>query len=169
MLMYASRPHIGIVGVKLLYPDNTVQHGGLILSINGVAAHAYVNADRYYKGDFGRLSVPFNYDGSTAACLMTSRKIFDEVGGLEEDLKVNFNDVDFNLKVLDKGYFNIFVPTVELYHYESKSRGLDIDKKKLERTKQETEYMLSKWKDKLVYSKFYNINYSKHYVYKLKK
>ena len=169
MLMYATRPHIGTVGVKLLYPDNTVQHGGLILGINGIASHAYIGVDRHYKGDFGRLEVPFNYDGTTAACLMISKKKYEEVGGLEEGLKVNFNDVDFNMKVLDKGYYNIFVPTVELYHYESKSRGIDLDKKKLERTKQETNYMLEKWKDKLVYSRFYNINYSKHYVYMLKK
>ena len=151
MVMYASRPHIGTVGVKLLYPDNTIQHGGLVLGINGIAAHAYVNADRNIKGEFGRLEVPFNYDGSTAACLMISKKKYNEVGGLEEDLKVNFNDVDFNLKVLEKGYYNIFVPTVEMYHYESKSRGLDINKEKLEN------------------SRFYNINYSKHYVYKLEK
>ena len=169
MLMYASRPHIGTVGVKLLYPDNTVQHGGLILGINGIASHAYINADRHFKGEFGRLEVPFNYDGTTAACLMISKKKYEEVGGLEEELKANFNDVDFNLKVLEKGYYNIFVPQAELYHYESKSRGLDLDKKKLEQTKQETEYMLKKWNDKLVYSRFYNINYSKHYVYMLKK
>lgn len=169
MLMYAEQPHIGTVGVKLLYPDNTVQHGGLILSINGIASHAYINADRNYVGHFGRLEVPFNYDGTTAACLMISRKKYDEVGGLEEDLKVNFNDVDFNLKVLEKGYYNIFVPIVELYHYESKSRGLDLSKEKIERTKQETNYMLDKWKDKLVHSRFYNDNYSKHFVYMLKK
>lgn len=169
MLMYASRPHIGTVGVKLLYPDNTIQHGGLILGINGIASHAYINADRHFKGEFGRLEVPFNYDGTTAACLMISKKKYEEVGGLEEELKANFNDVDFNIKVLEKGYYNIFVPQAELYHYESKSRGLDLDKKKLEQTKQETEYMLKKWNDKLVYSRFYNINYSKHYVYMLKK
>ncbi len=169
MLMYASRPHVGAVGVKLLYPDNTIQHGGLILGINGIASHAYINADRNSHGHFGRLIVPYNYDGSTAACLMVSKKKYQEVGGLEEELKVNFNDVDFNLKLLEKGYYNLFVPTVELYHYESKSRGLDLSKEKLERTKQETTYMLNKWNKKLVNSRFYNKNYSKHFVYMLEK
>lgn len=169
LVMFASRPHIGAVGAKLLYPDNTIQHGGIVMGINGVASHAYVYASRYDGGDFGRLKAPFNYGGVTAACLMVSKKKFEEVGGLEEELKVNFNDVDFNLKLLDKGYYNVFLPTVELYHYESKSRGIDLTKEQRERTKQETTYMVNKWSKELANNAFYNINYSKHAVYKLEK
>ncbi len=169
MVMYASRSHIGAVGVKLLYPDNTIQHGGMILGINGIASHAYIGASRNFGGYFGRLKAPFNYSGVTAACLMVEKKKYEEVGGLEEDLKVNFNDVDFNLKLLEKGYYNVFLPMVELYHYESKSRGLDISKEKFERTQKETTYMLDKWGKKLAQDKFYNVNYSRNAVYMLEK
>lgn len=169
MVMYASRPHIGAVGVKLLYPDNTIQHGGMIIGINGVASHAYINMPRTFGGHFGRLKAPFNYGGVTAACLMVEKKKYNEVGGLEEELQVNFNDVDFNMKLTKKGYYNVFLPQVELYHYESKSRGLDISKEKRERTQKETSYMLNKWGKELTQDKFYNINYSRNSVYMLEK
>lgn len=169
MVMYASRPHIGAVGAKLLYPDNTIQHGGMIIGINGVASHAYINMPRTYGGQFGRLKAPFNYGGVTAACLMVEKKKYNEVGGLEEELKVNFNDVDFNMKLTKKGYYNVFLPQVELYHYESKSRGLDISKEKRQRTQNETTYMLNKWGKELTQDKFYNINYSRNSVYMLEK
>ena len=167
--MYASRPHIGAVGAKLLYPDNTIQHGGMIIGINGVASHAYINMPRTYGGHFGRLKAPFNYGGVTAACLMVEKKKYNEVGGLEEELQVNFNDVDFNMKLTKKGYYNVFLPQVELYHYESKSRGLDISKEKRQRTQNETAYMLNKWGKELTQDKFYNINYSRNSVYMLEK
>ena len=169
MVMYASRPHIGAVGAKLLYPDNTIQHGGMIIGINGVASHAYINMPRTYGGQFGRLKAPFNYGGVTAACLMVEKKKYNEVGGLEEELQVNFNDVDFNMKLTKKGYYNVFLPQVELYHYESKSRGLDISKEKRQRTQNETAYMLNKWGKELTQDKFYNINYSRNSVYMLEK
>ncbi len=169
MVMYASRPHIGAVGAKLLYPDNTIQHGGMIIGINGVASHAYINMPRTYGGQFGRLKAPFNYGGVTAACLMVEKKKYNEVSGLEEELKVNFNDVDFNMKLTKKGYYNVFLPQVELYHYESKSRGLDISKEKRQRTQNETAYMLNKWGKELTQDKFYNINYSRNSVYMLEK
>ena len=169
MVMYASRPHIGAVGAKLLYPDNTIQHGGMIIGINGVASHAYINMPRTYGGHFGRLKAPFNYGGVTAACLMVEKKKYNEVGGLEEELQVNFNDVDFNMKLTKKGYYNVFLPQVELYHYESKSRGLDISKEKRQRTQNETAYMLNKWGKELTQDKFYNINYSRNSVYMLEK
>ena len=169
MVMYASRPHVGAVGVKLLYPDNTIQHGGMIIGINGVASHAYINMPRTFGGHFGRLKAPFNYGGVTAACLMVEKKKYNEVGGLDEKLQVNFNDVDFNMKLIKKGYYNVFLPHVELYHYESKSRGLDISKEKRERTQRETAYMLNKWGKKLAKDKFYNVNYSRNAVYMLEK
>lgn len=160
MVGYASRPHIGCVGAKLLYSDETIQHAGVILGLGGVASHAYIGADRNNVGYFGRLCVPYNYSANTAACLMVSKKKFDMVGGLEEDLKVAYNDIDFNIKLLEKGYYNVFLPQIELFHYESKSRGLDTKGEKKERFLKETEYMNNKWGDILYSDKYYNSNFS---------
>ena len=88
---------------------------------------------------------------------------------LDEKLSVNFNDVDFNIKLTDKGYYNVFLPQVELYHYESKSRGLDITKEKFEQTQKEAEYIRTKWKEKLLHDPFYNKNYSVNEIYMLEK
>ena len=166
MLGYASQSHIGAVGVKLLYPDETVQHGGVILGLGGIAAHAFLNTPRDEITWGGRLSVPYNYSAVTAACLMVERKKWQEVKGLEEKLKVAFNDVDFNLKLLKKGYYNVFIPQVLLYHHESKSRGLDNTPEKYKRFVSEVNYMSEKWEKELMNDRFYNPNYSllKDYV-----
>lgn len=169
MVGYASQKHVGTVGAKLYYPDDTIQHGGMVMGIHGVASHAYLNYGRDFGGYFGKLKAPCNYGGNTAACLMVSKKKYNEVLGFEEDLAVNFNDVDFNLKMTDKGYYNVFLPQVELYHYESKSRGLDITKEKFEQTQKEAEYIRGKWKEKLAHDPFYNKNYSVNEIYMLEK
>ncbi len=161
MVGYASLPHIGAVGVKLLYPDNTVQHGGVILGLGGVASHAYIGVNRKYVGSYGRLRVPYNYSAVTAACLMIKKTKFDEVKGLDETLKVAYNDIDFNLKLIQKGYYNIFLPQVELYHHESKSRGYDTTTDKYKRFVQEQEYMYKKWPEEIAFDKMYNVNFSK--------
>lgn len=169
MVGYASLPHAGAVGVKLLYPDNTIQHAGVILGLGGVASHAYIGSSRKNPGFYGRTRVPYNYGAVTAACLMVSKKKYEEVGGLEEELKVAYNDVDFNLKLAQKGYYNIFLPQVELYHFESKSRGLDTEGEKYQRFLKESEYMWNKWKPELEKDKFYNPNFSKKYWFVLEK
>lgn len=171
MVSYASLSHIGAVGAKLLYPDATVQHGGVILGLGGVASHAYIGSTREDIGMFGRLRVPYNYSAVTAACLVVSKSKFLEVGGLEEDLKVAYNDVDFNLKLLEKGYYNIFLPQVELFHFESKSRGMDTTTEKYQRFLKESKYMYDKWDDKIKNDHFYNPNFSKKgwFVLKIKK
>jgi len=166
MVRYASLKHVGVVGVKLLYPDNTIQHGGVILGFGGVAGHAFINQKRNYSGPFSTLKVVRNVGGNTAACIMIDRKKYLEVDGLDEKIKVAFNDVDFNLKMLDKGYYNVFLPNVELYHYESKSRGLEDTPSKIKRFNSEVDYMKEKWKDKLS-DPYYNDNYSYFYDYKL--
>ena len=160
MVGYASQSHIGCVGVKLLYPDETIQHAGVILGLGGVASHAYVGADRNDLGYFGRLCVPYNYSANTAACIIISKKKYDEVNGLDEKLKVAYNDVDFNIKLLCRGYFNVFLPQVELFHYESKSRGLDTVGEKKKRFENEEKYMYDKWKNTLYKDRFYNSNFS---------
>ena len=163
MVGYAMQPHIGAVGAKLLYPDNTVQHAGIILGIGGIAQHCFIDNPREDVGFYGRLSVPFNYSAVTAACLMVSKEKYLEVNGLEEDLQVAFNDVDFNLKLLKQGYYNICLNQVELYHYESKSRGDDtVDTKsaKYRRFVQEHDYIKDKWGYMLYSDRFYNPNLS---------
>ncbi len=157
---YAAQPHIGAVGAKLFYSDDTVQHAGVILGLGGVASHAYTEATRDALGLYGRLRVPYDYSAVTAACLCLSKKKFDEVGGLEEDLRVAYNDMDLNLKLLKKGYYNIFLPMVELYHHESKSRGSDFDPDKINRFNSEQDYMWEKWGDLLKNDRFYNPNFA---------
>lgn len=160
MLGYAMQSHIGAVGPKLYYPDGKIQHAGVILGLGGVASHAYIGFSKNDNGAYGRLEVPYNYSAVTAACLLISKKKFLEVGGLNEELKVAYNDVDLNIKLLDKGYYNLFVPQVELFHYESKSRGLDTTSEKYKRFLSEQEYMYNKWNAKIKNDKFYNNNFS---------
>lgn len=160
MVGYASQKHIGAVGAQLFYPDNTVQHAGVVLGV-GVASHVFLNVKRGTKIWGGRLSVPYNYSAVTAACLMVSRKKWNEVGGLEEELKVAYNDVDLNLKLLEKGYYNVCLPMVQLYHYESKSRGAENTPEKKRRFNQEQEFMYKKWSKRIKNDEFYNPNYSR--------
>lgn len=166
MLGYASQRHIGAVGVQLWYPDDKVQHAGVVMGL-GVASHVFLN----HNGDSliwgGRLSVPYNYSAVTAACLMVAKSKWKEVGGLEEKLKVAFNDVDLNLKLLERGYYNICIPMVKLYHYESKSRGKDDTPEKKARFDGEIEFMEKKWKKYIDNDPFYNPNFSKRADYKL--
>lgn len=157
---YAVQPHIGAVGPKLLYPDNTVQHAGVILGLGGVASHAYLGEERAALGLFGRLRVPYDYAAVTGACLCVKKDKYLEVGGLEEDLKVAYNDIDLNLKLMKAGYYNVCVPMVELYHHESKSRGSDFDADKIDRFNKEQDYMWEKWSDVLKEDIFYNVNFS---------
>lgn len=162
MVGYAALPHVGAVGAKLYYPDGSVQHAGVVLGMGGgVAAHAFLNASKNDVGIYARLRVPYDYSAVTAACLCVSKKKFEEVGGLEEDLKVAYNDMDFNLKLLKKGYYNVFVPMAELFHYESKSRGSDMASGNYQRFMSESDYMWKKWGDMLENDRFYNKNFTK--------
>lgn len=172
MVGYAMQPHIGAVGTKLLYPDNTIQHAGIVLGIGGIAQHCFVDNPREDVGFYGRLSVPFNYSAVTAACLMVNKAKYLEVNGLEEDLKVAFNDVDLNLKLLKQGYYNICLNHVELYHHESKSRGddtVDTSSEKYKRFVQEHDYIKDKWGYMLYNDRFYNPNLSLSKPYVLDK
>lgn len=161
LLGYAMQEHIGAVGPKLLYPDGTIQHNGVIMGLGEVAEHAFLNFDDNKPVFGGRTSVPYDYSAVTAACLMISKKKFEEVNGLDEELKVAFNDVDFNLKLLKKGYYNVCVPMVKLYHYESKSRGLDTTTEKYNRYINEVETIKKRWNNEIEHDKFYNKNYSR--------
>ena len=167
MLGYAMQEHAGIVGAKLLFEDNTLQHAGLIIGKGGLAGHSHYGEERYAKSSQWELQIPYNVSGNTAACILVNKEKMLEVGCLEEELAVAFNDVDLNLKFLEKGYYNIYLPMVELYHYESKSRGLDSTPEKQKRFMQEWKYMKDKWGKKLEYDAFYNSNFSRECDYKL--
>jgi len=169
MLGYASLEHVGTVGAKLLYDDMTIQHAGIVMGLGGIAAHAFTGYPENDYGLYKKLNSPNNVMGNTAACLMISKKKYDEVNGLEEELKVAYNDVDFNLKLYDKGYYNVFLPSVELIHFESKSRGLDIGKEKYNRFLGESNYIYKKWKKYVDNDPFYNKNLSKKVYNRLDK
>lgn len=161
MLMFSQRSDVGAVGALLYYEDNTIQHGGTILGLGGIAGHAFLNIPRGSPGYAGRLFIPQDYTCVTAACLMVKRSIYEEVGGLEEKFAVAFNDVDFCMKIRRAGYLNVFTPYAELYHYESKSRGSDLDPDKIERFKSEINLFESIWKNELEKGDpFYNPNFT---------
>ena len=160
MVGYAMQEHIGAVGVKLLYPDDTIQHAGVILGLGDSAAHAFAGAPYDSYGMYGRLLVPYNYSAVTAACMMVSKKKFLNVKGFDENLKVAFNDVDFCLKLLDKKYYNIFLPQVVVYHFESKTRGYDTTTEKYQQLLKEIDYLNSRWHYLIHHDPFYNKNFS---------
>ncbi len=145
MLSHCQRKEVGIVGAKLYYPDNTIQHAGIIIGIGGVAGSVFVGLPRAFSGYLHKASIQLDLSAVTAACMLVKRSVFEQVGGLEEKLKVAFNDVDFCLRVREKGYLVVYDPYVELYHYESKTRGAEDTKEKIRRFQTEIEYMRSHW------------------------
>ncbi len=162
MVGYAIQKHVGAIGAKLLYPDLTIQHAGVFVGLGGgVGCHAFLEKDRMDNGVFGRLAIPYNYSAVTAACMAIKKALFIEVGGFDESLKVAYNDIDLCLKLLDKNYFNVVLPKVELIHHESKSRGVDTESDKYKRFLAESEYMYARWDDYLDRDPYYNLNYSK--------
>ncbi len=145
MLMYAQREEVGCVGAKLLYPDNTIQHAGVIIGIGGVAGHSH----KYYqRDDFGfmsRLQIVQNLSAVTAACLMIKKDLFVRVNGFDEEFAVAFNDVDFCLRIRNLNKLCIYTPYAELYHYESKSRGQEDSQEKIARFNDEISLFEQKW------------------------
>ena len=161
MVEQAQRPSIGAVGALLLYPDDTIQHAGVVAGVGGVANHCHKHLPVGSPGYFNHLNTVNNFSSVTAACMMCRREVFEEVGGFEEELAVAFNDVDFCFKLVDKGYRNIYLPHVILYHYESKSRGIEDTPEKLNRFLKENEYMHNKWNSLIKNDPCYNSNLSK--------
>jgi len=156
MLQHAQRKEIGIVGAKLYYPDMTIQHAGVVLGIGGVAGHVHKYFDENAYGYFSRLQIIQNYSALTAACILMKKDIFLEVNGFEEELMVAFNDIDLSLKVLEKGYRNLWTPYAKLIHHESKSRGQEDNLEKKKRFDTERSFMQNKWQRKLLEDKCYN-------------
>ena len=163
LLMYAQREDVGAVGAKLYYPDKTIQHAGVVLALGAhrTAGHSHYKQPKANLGYMGRLCYAQNVSAVTGACLMVKKALFDEVGGLDEGFAISLNDVDFCLKLREKGYLNVFTPFAECFHYESISRGLDDQGEKAERYNRESEQFRAKWKDVLdAGDPYYNKNFS---------
>ncbi|MBW6482601.1 MAG: glycosyltransferase family 2 protein [Vicingaceae bacterium] len=164
MVEYAQHKNLGAIGVKLLYHNDTIQHAGVIIGIGGVADHIFTGVEKDDVGYFGCLSTTTNYSALTAACLMVSKEKFNLVNGFDENLAIEFNDVDFCLKLADKGYENIYLPHVVLYHYESISRGHPSKTKaSYERHLKEIALFKAKWKKYIDHDPCYNPNLSKYF------
>ena len=149
MVMYAQQERVGCVGVKLLYPDNTIQHAGIGFGYLTLAAHMHKNFPVGHPGYMGRLVYAHDVYAVTAACLMVRKSVYEQVNGLDESFAVAFNDVDFCVRVREAGYTNVFTPFAQLYHYESKSRGLDESPVKRKRFVSEVERFQKRWAKQL--------------------
>lgn len=158
MVEQAQRPSIGAVGALLLFPDDRVQHAGVVVGIGPFAGHAFVHSPLSSPGYFGQLLSTTNYSAVTGACLMCRREVFEAVGGFEEKLAVALNDIDLCLKMREQGYYNIYTPHAMLYHYESKSRGYEDSPEKQERYERESEYARQKWSQVFQHDPCYSPN-----------
>jgi len=164
MVSIALQPKVGAVGARLWYKNNTLQHGGVILGIGGVAGHAHKHLPKGNNGYFGRASLMHSLSAVTGACLVMRKSIYEEVGGLNEiDLKIAFNDVDFCLRVREAGYRNVWTPYAELYHHESATRGSEDTLEKRTRFVSEVRYMEQRWGDLLLNDFAYNPNLTLDY------
>lgn len=160
----ALQPGVGAVGARLWYPNKTLQHGGVILGIGGVAGHAHKHLPEGGKGYFMRAVVAQSLSAVTAACLVIRKSIYQEVGGLDAvNLKVAFNDVDFCLRVREAGYRNVWTPYAELFHHESATRGDDMSPEKKARFQSEVRYMLQRWDGQLDDDPAYSPNLTLQY------
>ncbi len=163
LLMYAQRSDVGAVGAKLYFPDRKIQHAGVVLGLGAhrTAGHSHYGQEGMNLGYMGRLCYTQDVSAVTGACLMISKAKYDEVGGFDPSFAVSLNDVDFCLKLRAKNYLNVFTPFAELYHFESASRGLDLNGANAARYDKESEHFKAKWKD--ILSKgdpYYNPNFS---------
>ena len=165
LLMYAQRKDVGAVGAKLYYADNTIQHAGVVIGLGAhrSAGHTHYKMPREHLGYMGRLCYAQDVTAVTGACLMVKKSIYEEVNGLDESFTISLNDVDLCLKIREKGYLNIFTPFAELYHYESKTRGME-EGEKLRRYERECAHFRDKWKEQLdAGDPYYNPNFSLDY------
>lgn len=163
LLMYAMRKDVGVVGAKLYYPDKTIQHAGIVIGLGAhrTAGHTHYRIPEANVGYMGRLCYAQDVTAVTGACMMVSKELYEELGGLDESFTVALNDVDFCLRVREKGFLNIFTPFAELYHYESKSRGSDKKDERALRYQQESDRFRVKWADALAKGDpYYNPNFS---------
>ena len=161
MLGVCQRREVGAVGVKLIYPDNTIQHAGCVIGIGGIAGHMFVDMPANRTGYLHKASILQDMSAVTAACMMMKRSAFEEAGGFTEKLSVAFNDVDHCLKVRENGSLIVYDPYVQLYHMDSRTRGAEDSEAKIRRFQEEIEYMRCQWIDILKKGDpYYNKNLS---------
>jgi len=163
LLMYAQRKDVGAVGAKLYYEDRTIQHAGVVLGLgmHGTAGHSHYRVSSQNLGYMGRLCYAQNVMAVTGACLMMRKTLYEELGGLDETFAVALNDVDLCIRAWQSGRVNVFTPFAELYHYESASRGTDLEGKNAERYEKESALFRERWKELLEQGDpYYNPNFS---------
>lgn len=164
LLMYGQREDTGAVGAKLYYPDKTIQHAGIVIGLGAhrTAGHVHYKVPESNVGYMGKLCYAQNISAVTGACMLVRKSLYEELGGLDEAFAVALNDVDFCLRLREKGYLNVFTPFAELYHYESKSRGLDNKKdSNAIRYNEEAEVFKKRWAEVLIEGDpYYNKNFS---------
>ena len=160
LLANCQRPEVGIVGARRYYPDNTIQHAGIVLGMGGCAGSLFVGLARSRGGYLHKAALQQDLSAVTAACFMVKKEVFEKVGGFEEKLAVAFNDVDFCLKVRHAGYLVVYDPYAELYHHESKTRGYENTEAKKRRFQEEIEYMRCHWMPDILRDPYYNENLS---------
>ncbi len=147
MLGFCQRPEVGIVGARLLYQDDTIQHAGVVVGFGGIAGHTFIGLHQAENSYFHRAMCAQDYSAVTAACMMTKASVFRETGGFTEELAVAFNDIDYCMKVREKGYLVVYAPYAVMYHYESKSRGLEDTPEKVARFNREIAIFARRWPD----------------------
>lgn len=147
MLGYCQREEVGAVGARLLYQDDTIQHAGVVVGFGGIAGHTFIGLHRAENSYFHRAMCAQDYSAVTAACLMTKRSLFDQAEGFTEELAVAFNDIDFCMKIRSLGKLVVYNPYALLYHYESKSRGLEDTPEKVARFNREIAIFAKRWPD----------------------
>ena len=159
MLGYARRDDVGIVGARLLYQDDTIQHAGVVIGFGGIAGHTFIGLHQAENSYFHRAMCAQDYSAVTAACMMSKRSLFDQVGGFREELAVAFNDIDYCLKIRSLGKKVVYNPYALLYHYESKSRGLEDTPEKVERFNREVARFIGYWPELVINGDpYYNPN-----------
>ena len=147
MLGFCQREEVGIAGARLLYADDTIQHAGVVIGFGGIAGHTFIGLHKAENSYFHRAMCAQDYSAVTAACLMTKKSVFEAVGGLSTELAVAFNDIDYCMKVRALGKLVVYAPYATLYHYESKSRGLEDTPEKVARFNREVAIFIKKWPD----------------------
>ncbi|MCB0793185.1 MAG: glycosyltransferase [Flavobacteriales bacterium] len=156
---WSQRPQTGAVGVKLLYHNDTIQHAGVVIGLGGVAGHTFVGQAREGPGYFNYINTINNYSAVTAACMMVERSKVEAIGGWDEQFTVEYNDVDLCLRLAEKGYHNVYLPHVELYHYESLTRGHPhMTKESYERHLREVGLFKERWSELIADDPCYNPN-----------
>lgn len=159
MISIALQPSVGAVGARLWYPDNTLQHGGVVLGLGGIAAHSHRFLPRGNPGYFGRAALLQSFSAVTAACMVLRKSIFLDIGGFDEkNLKISYNDVDLCLRILKAGYRNVWTPYAELYHQESASRTPDGDPKRWPDHAIEFAFMGEQWREFILNDPAYSPN-----------